>query len=136
VLHDAGYYTALIGKWDSGRARRFLPRQRGFDYYYGFANTGIDYYTHERYGIASLFRNNERITEQGHATDLFRREALRVIDKHSDSPFFLYLAFNAPHIASTFDKKAHQVPDKYLTMYAPPGTAYSRKVEYPALVTQ
>jgi arylsulfatase A-like enzyme len=136
LLHDAGYYTALIGKWDSGRARRFLPRQRGFDYFYGFANTGVDYYTHQRYGVPSLFRNNERIVEEGHLTDLFEREALRVIDEHRDTPFFLYLAFNAPHIASTFDKAAHQVPDKYLKMYAEPGTPYSRKVEYPALVTQ
>jgi arylsulfatase A len=61
VLKNAGYTTGVVGKWDSGRARRFLPLQRGFDFYYGFANTGIDYWTHERYGIPSLFRGNERI---------------------------------------------------------------------------
>ena len=112
VMKSAGYATGAIGKWDSGRARRFLPRQRGFDFFYGFANTGIDYYTHERYGIASMFRDNERIREEGHATDLFRREALRFIDQNRERPFFLYLAFNAPHSASTFDKKAPQVPEK------------------------
>ena len=104
ALKPAGYATGLVGKWDSGRARRFLPLQRGFDFYYGFANTGIDYYTHERYGVPSMFRGNERIKEEGHATDLFQREALRFIDEHRQRPFFLYLAFNAPHGASTFDK--------------------------------
>src|SRR6266571_940771 len=57
-------------------ARRYLPKQRGFDSFYGFANTGVDYYTHERYGVPSLFRNNERIKEEGHTTDLFRSTAL------------------------------------------------------------
>jgi arylsulfatase A-like enzyme len=134
ALHDAGYATGLIGKWDSGRARRWLPRQRGFDYFYGFANTGIDYYTHERYGMPSMFRNNERVKEEGHATDLFRHEALGFIDQQHDRPFFLYLAFNAPHMASTFDKSARQAPDKYVRMYS--DGQYNRKVEHAALVTQ
>src|SRR5689334_19721360 len=82
VMRAAGYSTHLVGKWDSGRARRFLPLQRGFDSFYGFANTGVDYYTHERYGVPSLFRNNDRIQEDGHLTDLFRREALRIIDEN------------------------------------------------------
>jgi arylsulfatase A-like enzyme len=136
AMRGAGYATHLVGKWDSGRARRFLPLQRGFDSFYGFANTGVDYYTHERYGVPSLFRNNDRIKEEGHLTDLFRREALRIIDENRARPFFLYLAFNAPHIASTYDKNARQVPDRYLRMYAPEGTRYSRKIEYPALCTQ
>lgn len=134
AMRQAGYATGLIGKWDSGRARRFLPLQRGFDYFYGFANTGIDYYTHERYGVPSLFRNNEQIQEEGHTTDLFRREALQFIEKHQQRPFFLYLAFNAPHMASTFDKSAREVPDDYLRQYGV--TEYNRKNEYAPLVTQ
>jgi arylsulfatase A-like enzyme len=136
AMRGAGYATHLIGKWDSGRARRWLPLQRGFDSFYGFANTGVDYYTHERYGVPSLFRNNERIQEEGHLTDLFHREALRVINGSGDRPFFLYLAYNAPHIASTFDKNARQVPEKYLRMYASEGAKYNRKIEQPALITQ
>src|SRR5262245_38373544 len=80
ALQKAGYATGVVGKWDSGRARRFLPLQRGFDFFYGFANTGIDYWTHERYGVPSMFRGNERIQEKGYATDLFRREALAFLD--------------------------------------------------------
>ena len=136
ALRGAGYATHLVGKWDSGRARRFLPPQRGFDSFYGFANTGVDYYTHERYGVPSLYRNNERITEEGHLTDLFEREALRIVDENRNRPFFLYLAFNAPHVASTFDKSANQAPGKYLRLYAPAGAPYNRKLEYPALCTQ
>jgi arylsulfatase A-like enzyme len=133
ALKRAGYTTGVIGKWDSGRARRFLPLQRGFDFFYGFANTGIDYYTHERYGVPSMFRGNERIKEDGHATELFRREALRFIENNRDRPFFLYLPFNAPHGASTFDKAARQVPEKYTAMY---GGGSDWRTQYSGLITQ
>lgn len=132
AMKQAGYTTGVIGKWDSGRAKRFLPRQRGFDFFYGFANTGIDYYTHQRYGVPSMFRNNERIEETGHATDLFLREALGFVRQNKQTPFFLYLPFNAPHAASTFDKTAPQVDEKYLKPYA--DLPKSRALDY-ALVT-
>jgi arylsulfatase A-like enzyme len=119
VLKKAGYANGVVGKWDGGRARRFLPLQRGFDFYYGFANTGIDYYTHERYGIASMFRGNDRTTaDKGiYATDLFRRESLRFVREHKDKPFFLYIPFNAPHSASNLQKDSYQVPEKWLKLY-------------------
>lgn len=127
VLKRAGYRTGVVGKWDSGRARRFLPLQRGFDFFYGFANTGIDYYTHERYGVPSMFRGNEptEADKGAYATDLFKREALRFIRESRDGPWFLYLPFNAPHGASTFgsdptDRKSRegvQTPEKYVAMY-------------------
>jgi arylsulfatase A-like enzyme len=133
AMKSAGYATGAIGKWDSGRAKRFLPLQRGFDFYYGFANTGIDYYTHERYGVPSMFRGNQRVKEEGHATDLFRREALGFIEQHQAGPFFLYLAFNAPHGASTFHKDSVQVPEKYLSQY---GGGKDWKTQHKALITQ
>jgi arylsulfatase A-like enzyme len=134
AMKKAGFATGIVGKWDSGRARRFLPLQRGFDTFHGFANTGIDYYTHERYGVPSMFRGNERVKEQGHATELFRREALRFIAGHRDRPFFLYFAPNAPHAASTFDKNASQVPEEYVRMYG--ATPKDSKAQYYGLVTQ
>jgi arylsulfatase A-like enzyme len=134
AMKKAGYATGIVGKWDSGRARRFLPLQRGFDFYYGFSNTGIDYYTHERYGVPSMFRGNERIKESGHATDLFRREALRFITEHREHPFFLYVPFNAPHGPSTFDRSAPQVPEKYRRLYS--NSDNKREGQYPALITQ
>ena len=81
VLHSAGYRCGMVGKWDMGQARRYLPLQRGFDFFYGHGNNGIDYYTHERYGIHSMFAGNARTkADQGtYATELFKREALRFI---------------------------------------------------------
>ena len=110
LLRSAGYRTAMIGKWDMGQAKRFLPLQRGFDSFYGFGNNGIDYYTHERYGVPSLFVNNQRSdADRGiYATDLFKREALDFIRAKADNPWFLYLAFNAPHGASAFVEVAAQ----------------------------
>lgn len=129
MLKQAGYRCGVVGKWDMGQARRFLPLQRGFDFFYGHGNNGIDYYTHERYGVPSLFRGNQRTEEDKgtYATDVFKREALRFIRERKDGqPFFLYLPFNAPHGASTFGegtvegKKASegvQAPEKYTAMY-------------------
>jgi arylsulfatase A-like enzyme len=134
LLRGAGYRTAVVGKWDMGQARRFLPLQRGFDSFYGFGNNGIDYYTHERYGIPSLFRGNERVKEEGYATDLFRREALQFIKQNKDHPFFLYLGFNAPHSASHFDKNPYQVPAKYVSAYAGEDPKANR-TKYMAMVT-
>jgi len=136
VLKKSGYATGIVGKWDGGRARRFLPLQRGFDYFYGFANTGIDYWTHERYGIPSLMRDNDDIKEEGYATDLFRREAVNFIRENVKRSFFLYLPFNAPHAASNLEKESHQVPEKYRALY--PATKTDKeenRAKYMAMVT-
>ncbi|HID22382.1 MAG TPA: N-acetylgalactosamine-6-sulfatase, partial [Planctomycetaceae bacterium] len=122
VLRRAGYATAVFGKWDGGQLHRYLPLQRGFDEFYGFVNTGIDYFTHERYGVPSMYRNNCPTTEDKgtYCTYLFQREALRFIRKTKDRPFFLYLPFNAPHGASNLDPKirgAAQAPEKYKKLY-------------------
>ena len=129
-LKKAGYATGCVGKWDMGQAKRFLPLQRGFDFFYGHGNNGIDYYTHERYGVPSLFRGNARTEEDKgtYITEVFRRESLHFLNQNLGSkPVFLYLCFNAPHSASTFGegtvtgekKKGEgvQAPEKYIAMY-------------------
>jgi arylsulfatase A-like enzyme len=133
-LKQAGYTCGMVGKWDSGRAKRFLPTQRGFDFYYGFANTGIDYFTHERYGIPSMFRGNERIKEEGYATDLFEREALRFLNASKGRPWFLYLAFNAPHSASNLTERGVQAPEQSLRLY-PNHDPKAVRTRYMACVT-
>ncbi|HEY8505834.1 MAG TPA: sulfatase-like hydrolase/transferase [Gemmataceae bacterium] len=156
VLKKAGYTCGVFGKWDSGQLRRFLPLQRGFDDFYGFVNTGIDYYTHERYGVPSMVRGNEPTTaDRGtYATTLFRREALRFISANKDRPFFLYVPFNAPHGASSLDpaiRGAAQAPEEYKKLYPHlkdelvPGKRYGqpamvpgrskRRLEYAAAIT-
>jgi arylsulfatase A-like enzyme len=116
-----------------GQAKRYLPLQRGFDTFFGHGNNGIDYYTHERYGVPSLFRGNDRVKEDGYATDLFRREALRFLDGAKGKPFFLYLAFNAPHSASSFEGEKLQVPDKYLRLF-PDLDPAARRTKYLAMI--
>jgi arylsulfatase A-like enzyme len=126
MLRTAGYINGVVGKWDMGQAKRYLPLQRGFDFFYGHGNNGIDYYTHERYGIPSLFRGNERTQEDKgqYATDIFGREALHFLREHlGEKPVFLYLPFNAPHGASTLaednggKKPGVQVPHAYAEKY-------------------
>ena len=106
MLKPAGYRSGIFGKWDLGQLRRFLPLQRGFDEYVGFTNTGIDYWTHERYGVAAMRRGNGlTAADKGvYATDLFGREALRFIRENAERPFFCYVPFNAPHGASNLDR--------------------------------
>jgi len=122
LLKAAGYTSGIFGKWDLGVHRRFLPLARGFDDFYGFCNTGIDYFTHERYGVPSMYRNNESITEDKgiYCTYLFQREALRFLRENRDRPFFLYVPFNAPHSASNLDPKirsAPQGPERHKALY-------------------
>lgn len=131
MMKRAGYVAAVVGKWDMGQARRFLPLQRGFDFFYGHGNNGIDYYTHERYGVPSLFRGNQRTEEDKgtYVTEVFERESLHFIAKRwqQTQPFLLYLAFNAPHGASSFGEGTReggkkiaegvQAPEEYAAMY-------------------
>ena len=122
VLKAAGYVSGIFGKWDLGVHRRYLPLARGFDDFYGFVNTGIDYYTHERYGVPSMYRNNSPTTvDKGtYCTDLFEREAVRFLKANRRKPFFLYVPFNAPHGASNLDpaiRGGAQAPDRFKAMY-------------------
>ncbi len=125
VLTEAGYAAGVFGKWDLGSLRRFLPLQRGFADFYGFVNTGIDYWTHERYGIPSMYRGNRptRKDKGTYTTDLFEREAIRFIDEHAGRPFFVYLSYNAPHGASSLDRGIRgfvQAPGECLDKYPSP----------------
>ncbi len=124
ILKPLGFKSGIYGKWDLGALRKYLPTSRGFDDFYGFVNTGIDYYTHERYGMHSMFRNEIRTREdQGiYATNLFSREALRFLKETKDSPFFLYLPFNAPHGSSSLDpmiRGSVQAPEEFKKMFPP-----------------
>lgn len=136
VLKTAGYRTGVVGKWDMGQAKRYLPLQRGFDFFYGIGNNGIDYYTHERYGAPSMFRDNNRTeADKGtYATDVFKRESLRFINENHAQPFFLYVAFNAPHGASNLDKPGVQAPAEYIAKY-PQMDPKERLTSYYAAVT-
>ncbi len=99
ALKGAGYATAIVGKWHLGHfAPEYLPTRRGFDHQYGHYNGALDYFTHLREGEVDWHRNDETVKEEGYATDLLAREAVRFVEESpADQPFFLYVPFNAPH---------------------------------------
>jgi arylsulfatase A-like enzyme len=100
ALREAGYFTAITGKWHLGNgAREYLPTARGFDHQYGFYLGMTDYFTHHRDGGLDWHRGDRALREEGYATDLIAAEAIALIEKHGglEKPFFLYVAFNAPH---------------------------------------
>jgi len=101
-LKQGGYKTAIIGKWHLGLQSPNIPNERGFDFFHGFLGDMMDsYLTHRRHDQNYMRRNNETIDPQGHATDLFADWACDYLNQQAaandDLPFFLYLAFNAPH---------------------------------------
>jgi len=134
LMRSAGYATGVVGKWDSGRARRFLPLQRGFDFFYGLAVTGIDYWTHERYGVPSMYRNNQLVKEEGFSEELFTREALAFIREHQRRPFFLYLPYHAPSGNANLDQRDINPPPQYLAQY-PNRDPKDKRTQYLATIT-
>jgi arylsulfatase A-like enzyme len=100
VLRRAGYRTAIVGKWHLGLTAPNRPQDRGFDLFHGYLGDMMDdYYKHRRHGINYMRMNDKEIDPPGHATDLFTEwscDYLRA-QRDSDAPFFLYLAYNAPH---------------------------------------
>jgi arylsulfatase A-like enzyme len=100
LLKKEGYHTAHIGKWNLGLESPNLPNEKGFDLFHGWLEDMMeDYWTHLRHGINFMRLNNKKIEPQGHATDLFTQWSVEYIQKQAQSkqPFFLYLAYNAPH---------------------------------------
>jgi arylsulfatase A-like enzyme len=100
LLKPAGYATALIGKWHLGLAPPDVPNARGFEVFHGWLGDMMDdYVTHQRHGINYLRDNLDTVDPQGHATDLFTTWAIDFLHdrQHDQRPFFLELAYNAPH---------------------------------------
>jgi len=100
VLKGAGYETALIGKWHLGLESPNKPNDRGFDFFHGFLGDMMDdYWTHLRHGNNYMRLNEQEIEPAGHATDIFSQWAVNYLQeaKKKEKPFFLYLAYNAPH---------------------------------------
>lgn len=100
LLSQCEYQTACIGKWHLGLEAGDHPLERGFDHFHGFLGDMMDdYYDHLRHGNNYMRLGRTQINPAGHATTLFANWAIKAIDKMSasESPYFLYLAFNAPH---------------------------------------
>src|SRR5262249_43377238 len=128
ALKEAGYKTAIIGKWHLGHAdRKYWPRQRGFDYQYGAMIGELDYFTHDEHGVLDWYRDNEPVREEGYTTTLLGKDAAKYIEaQDAAKPFYLYLAFNAPHTP-------YQAPKEYVGRY--PAIEDPTRRTYAAMVT-
>lgn len=98
VFKSAGYRTSLIGKWHVGQATQ--PQTAGFDHYYGFLTSEIDYYQHTgKGGRLDWQRDGKSIQEEGYSTYLFADEAVKQIESRDKTkPFYLQVSLNSPHV--------------------------------------
>lgn len=98
MVRDAGYATALCGKWHLGYEPKFAPNKHGFDHAFYSIGGGMDYFHHvESDGTPALYLNGEPIKRDGYFTDLVTDDAIRFIERGDKKPFFLYIAYTAPH---------------------------------------
>ena len=124
MLKISNYRTFAVGKWHLGAHQSLRPMKRGFDEFFGFLTGGHRYFPHEwnledETKVKSqsaayrtkLLRNEERIVEKEYLTDALSRESVDFIDRNADNPFFIYLAYNAPH-------GPLQATEKYLKRYS------------------
>jgi len=117
-LRKLGYRTAAIGKWHLGTTPESRPTSQGFQDFFGFYSGWIDYYSHRFYTLGGdavfhdLWRNDvEVFAEPQYQTELLTREAVSFVGKQTPSqPFFLYLAYGAPHYPM-------MAPEKYLNRF-------------------
>ncbi len=110
VFNKAGYVTGMVGKWHNGlHDMRYHPNNRGFDEFCGFLNGGMDYWD-----WLIEYNGQPQRSDGTYLTDFFTLEAVDFITRHKDEPFFLYLAYNAPH--SPF-----QAPEKDAQTYRDTG---------------
>lgn len=123
VLKKAGYTTAAFGKWHMGTHPDLRPNKRGFDEFYGFLSGGHKYFPEEfvladieqsksQYDAydTKLLHNTTRVEETEYLTDALSREAIAFVEKNQKEPFFIYLAYNAPHAPM-------QATEKYLNRF-------------------
>lgn len=113
ALSDAGYATAICGKWHLGHFQpEYLPTKRGFAHQYGHYNGALDYFTHVRDGGFDWHKDDKECRDEGYSTHLLADAACKfVADTVGKKPFFLYVPFNAVHAP-------HQVPAEYMKPYA------------------
>lgn len=132
LLKRGGYSTGLVGKWHLGRGDS-APNKKGFDEFYGFHSGCVDFYSHRYYwgepripNYHDLWRNQTEIFEDGqYLTERIGDEAVEFIRRHRNDPFFLYLAFNAPHYPM-------HAPQKYIARF--PDLPFERRV-YAAMIS-
>ena len=110
VLKPVGYTSAIIGKWHMGSHPQFRPNNRDFDYFYGFLSGGHNYFPEDltvdniydaienwSWYKTKLLENETTVELDKYLTDKLSDKAIEFVENEKDNPFFLYLAYNAPH---------------------------------------
>lgn len=101
ALKEAGYRTALFGKWHLGAHRDFGPKKQGFDEFFGIRDGFIDNYNHyflHGSGFHDLYEGTEPVQAPGeYFPELMIQRSLTFLDENEGNPFFLYIPFNIPH---------------------------------------
>src|SRR5262249_29474781 len=121
ILKPAGYVCGLIGKWHLGMATNLRPTQRGFDEFFGFkADAGSSYYN------AQLLRGDTPLVERAYLTDAFTREGVSFVNRHATAPFFLLLAYNAPH--SPYETPPQAYMDRVANITDPQRRVYAAMI--------
>lgn len=138
LLQKGGYKTGVLGKWHLGAHPSLTPNRRGFDEFYGFLEGGHRYFPEEwnldesqvksQYDgyRTKLTRNEKPAEETEYLTDALSREALDFVKRNQKDPFFLYLAYNAPHAPL-------QATEKYLSRFD--HISVPRRKTYAAMVS-
>jgi arylsulfatase A-like enzyme len=98
LLRDAGYATALIGKWHLGFPPYFGPLKSGYQEFFGPMSGGVDYFRHcDSAGTHDLYEGEEEVHRSGYMTDLLSDRAVHFVQRHKGTPFLLSLHYTAPH---------------------------------------
>jgi arylsulfatase A-like enzyme len=139
LLKPAGYTSGIVGKWHLGAHPSLHPLERGFDFFYGHLGGGHRYLpeelTIERSEEATneeesyrtwILRDHTPVRTTNYLTDAFSAAAVEFVRANNDQPFFLYLAYNAPHLPL-------QATEAYLARF--PGISDPKRRTYAAMVS-